>query len=64
MVLQLFNEEGREKAREDGHSCAENVHICAPERGLKAIGDAVALDTATHFAFRDECMSCPVVQLC
>ncbi len=26
--------------------------------------DAIALDTATHFAFRDECMSCPVVQLC
>ena len=26
--------------------------------------DAIALTTATHFAFRDECMSCPVVQLC
>jgi uncharacterized protein len=26
--------------------------------------DAIALDTATHFAFRPECMSCPVVQLC
>ena len=26
--------------------------------------DEIALDTATHFAFRDECMSCPVVQLC
>ena len=26
--------------------------------------DAIALNTATHFAFRDECMSCPVVQLC
>ena len=26
--------------------------------------DAIALDTATHFAFREECMSCPVVQLC
>jgi uncharacterized protein len=26
--------------------------------------DAIALDTATHFAFRDECMTCPVVQLC
>ncbi len=24
----------------------------------------IALDTATHFAFRDECMACPVVQLC
>ena len=24
----------------------------------------IALDTATHFAFRDECMTCPVVQLC
>lgn len=31
---------------------------------LRASGDAIALDTATHFAFRDECMSCPVVQLC
>ncbi len=27
MVLQLFNEEGRENAREDGHSCAEDGHI-------------------------------------
>ena len=26
--------------------------------------DSIALDTATHFAFRAECMSCPVVQLC
>jgi uncharacterized protein len=26
--------------------------------------DAIALDTATHFAFRPECMACPVVQLC
>ena len=26
--------------------------------------DAIALNTATHFAFREECMSCPVVQLC
>ena len=26
--------------------------------------DAIALDTATHFAFRNECMSCPAVQLC
>ena len=24
----------------------------------------IALDTSTHFAFRDECMACPVVQLC
>jgi len=24
----------------------------------------IALDTATHFAFRPECMVCPVVQLC
>lgn len=32
MVLQLFNEEGRENAHEDGHSCAENGHICAPGR--------------------------------
>jgi uncharacterized protein len=26
--------------------------------------DAITLDTATHFAFRPECMACPVVQLC
>ena len=26
--------------------------------------DAIALNTATHFAFRPECMACPVVQLC
>ena len=31
---------------------------------LRASGDVIALDTATHFAFRQECMSCPVVQLC
>ena len=31
---------------------------------LKVIGNSMALDTATHFAFRDECMACPVVQLC
>lgn len=26
--------------------------------------DAIALNTATHFAFRPDCMACPVVQLC
>ncbi len=26
--------------------------------------DAIALDTAPHFALREECVSCPVVQLC
>lgn len=26
--------------------------------------DDVALDTSTHFAFRDNCLKCPVVQLC
>jgi len=30
---------------------------------IEAFGD-IALDTATHFAFRPECMACPVVQLC
>ncbi len=38
-------------------------------KGVHKIGhvanfDAIALNTATHFAFREECMSCPVVQLC
>jgi uncharacterized protein len=26
--------------------------------------DAIALNTSTHFSFREECMACPVVQLC
>jgi len=30
---------------------------------VEALND-IALDTATHFAFRPECMACPIVQLC
>lgn len=48
-----------------------NVMTCqnTGAKGAHRIGhvadfDAIALDTATHFAFRSECMSCPVVQLC
>ncbi len=48
-----------------------NVMTCqnTGAKGAHKIGhvadfDAIALDTATHFAFRAECMSCPVVQLC
>jgi len=48
-----------------------NVMTChnTGAKGVHKIGHvadfgAIALDTATHFAFRDECMSCPVVQLC
>jgi uncharacterized protein len=48
-----------------------NVMTCqnTGAKGVHKIGhvadfDAIALDTATHFAFRPECMSCPVVQLC
>jgi len=48
-----------------------NVMTCqnTGAKGVHKIGhvaefDAIALDTATHFAFRDGCMSCPVVQLC
>ena len=48
-----------------------NVMTCqnTGAKGVHKIGhvadfDAIALDTATHFAFREECMSCPVVQLC
>lgn len=48
-----------------------NVMTCqnTGAKGVHKIGhvvdfDTIALDTATHFAFRDECMSCPVVQLC
>jgi uncharacterized protein len=48
-----------------------NVMTCqnTGAKGVHKIGhvadfDAIALDTATHFAFRAECMSCPVVQLC
>ena len=48
-----------------------NVMTCqnTGAKGVHKIGhvvdfDAIALDTSTHFAFREECMSCPVVQLC
>ena len=48
-----------------------NVMTCqnTGAKGVHRIGHVsdfggIALDTATHFAFRDECMSCPVVQLC
>jgi uncharacterized protein len=48
-----------------------NVMTCqnTGAKGAHKIGHvaefgATALDTATHFAFREECMSCPVVQLC
>ena len=48
-----------------------NVMTCQDTgaKGIHKIGhvddfSAIALDTATHFAFREECMSCPVVQLC
>ena len=48
-----------------------NVMTCqnTGAKGAHKIGhvadfDAIALDTGTHFAFREECMSCPVVQLC
>ena len=37
------------------------VHLSAELRGS---GEAIALETETHFAFREECVSCPVVQLC
>lgn len=48
-----------------------NVMTCqnTGAKGVHKIGhvaefEAIALDTATHFAFRAECMACPVVQLC
>ena len=48
-----------------------NVMTCqnTGAKGAHRIGhvedfEAIALGTATHFAFRNECMSCPVVQLC
>jgi uncharacterized protein len=48
-----------------------NVMTCqnTGAKGAHKIGhvadfDGIALDTATHFVFREECMACPVVQLC
>ena len=48
-----------------------NVMTCqnTGAKGVHKIGhveafEEIALDTATHFAFRPECMACPVVQLC
>ena len=48
-----------------------NVMTCqnTGAKGVHKIGHVeafkdIALDTATHFAFREDCMKCPVVQLC
>lgn len=48
-----------------------NVMTCqnTGAKGVHKIGhvedfDAIALNTATHFSFRSECMACPVAQLC
>ena len=48
-----------------------NVMTCqnTGSKGVHKIGhvddwDNIALDTSWHFSFRDECMECPVVQLC
>lgn len=48
-----------------------NVMTCqnTGAKGAHKIGhveafEDIALDTATHFAFREECLSCPVVQIC
>jgi len=48
-----------------------NVMTCqnTGAKGVHKIGhvevlEDIALETATHFAFRPECMACPVVQLC
>lgn len=45
-------------------TCQNTVAKGAHKIGHVADFDAIALDTATHFAFREECMVCPVVQLC
>jgi uncharacterized protein len=43
----------------------QNTGAKGPHKiGHVAEFDAITLDTASHFAFREECMSCPVVQLC
>ena len=47
-----------------GHRLQNTGAKGAHKIGHVADFDAIALDTATHFAFREECMSCPVVQLC
>jgi uncharacterized protein len=49
-----------------GHvmTCQNTGAKGAHKIGHVADFDGIALDTATHFAFREECMSCPVVQLC
>lgn len=48
-----------------------NVMTCqnTGAKGVHKIGHVedfgtIALDTSTHFSFRDACMTCPVVQLC
>ena len=47
-----------------GHKGSAHGAKGAHKIGHVADFDAIALDTATHFAFRQECMACPVVQLC
>ena len=45
-------------------TCQNTVAKGAHKIGHVEAFEDIALDTATHFAFREECIKCPVVQLC
>jgi uncharacterized protein len=70
-VTALGQKCGMDRADDIAVDLLGNVMTCqnTGAKGVHKIGHVealndIALDTATHFAFRPECMACPVVQLC
>jgi uncharacterized protein len=70
-VTALEQKCGMDRADDIAVDLMGNVMTCqnTGAKGVHKIGhveafEEIALDTATHFAFRPECMACPVVQLC
>ena len=70
-VTALGQKCGMDRADDIAVDLMGNVMTCqnTGAKGAHKIGhveafEEIALDTATHFAFRPECMACPVVQLC
>ena len=70
-VTALGQKCGMDRADDIAVDLLGNVMTCqnTGAKGVHKIGHVealndIALDTATHFAFRPDCMACPVVQLC
>ncbi len=70
-VTALGQKCGMDRADDIAVDLMGNVMTCqnTGAKGVHKIGhveafEDIALDTATHFAFRPDCMACPVVQLC